>query len=122
MQIIERNDSVFIKFPFFVASIYLENVMLGQMLRAVVPISAVMRQRTLFSDIYIRFFVGVQNFFGAVKISFDDFVFVRNEILYVVDSEKLFNVDFALPYVFVVYADNVRISLRRISTAQYNPL
>ena len=30
LQILERNDSVFIKFPFFIASIYLENVMLGQ--------------------------------------------------------------------------------------------
>lgn len=64
--------------------------------------------RTLFADVRIRFSVGGQNFFGAVKVAFDDLVFVRNEILYIVDSEKFFNVDFALSYVFAVYADNVR--------------
>lgn len=36
--------------------------------------------RTLFADVRIRFSVGGQNFFGAVKVAFDDLVFVRNEM------------------------------------------
>ena len=71
----------------------------------------------MFSDVDIGFRLGIQHFFGVFKVTFDDFVFVRNEILYVVDFEKFFNVDFAVANVFIVNAND--ISSRNFNAALF---